>query len=309
MFILERYRMQNFRFDVNIMMLTFSFLLGSSTIAAAQNTIYVTKDGSPDPDGSQTKPFQLVEAGIVRTLSYPAKTVEIAAGKYYESFITDTPVLLTAEKGSAVIGKFDYQASTKLEIITLNTHLAGDETFMPSWQDYQRADNIADFFGDSNPSPDVVCFQEIWDEDLFFGGDGASGIRPRSGYLYGDHGQEEGPILNSGLGLMSNYPLNGFLQIEYEEEAGFFEPGAAKGWVQATIDKDGFTICLFNTHTQADYSSSDYDARAAQIAQLRDSISTYRSLHPSHAVFAIGDFNIYGEGTEYNNILIPRIGT
>jgi endonuclease/exonuclease/phosphatase family metal-dependent hydrolase len=108
---------------------------------------------------------------------------------------------------------------------------------------------------------------------------------------------------------MSKYALNGFLQIEYEEEAGFFEPSAAKGWVQATIFKDGFNIGLFNTHTQADYASSDYNARAAQIAQLRDSISAYRSLHPSHAVFAIGDFNVYGENTEYNNILVPRIGT
>ncbi|MFQ5605191.1 MAG: endonuclease/exonuclease/phosphatase family protein [bacterium] len=300
--------MQSFRYHLNIIELTVPLLLGMSASAIAQNAIYVTKAGSPDPDGSQAKPYQMVEAGIVRTLTSPARTVEIAAGKYYETFTTDTPVVLTAAGGSAVIGKLGYQAATTLEIIILNTHLAGDEVFMPSWQDYERADDIADFFGGPNPSPDVVGFQEIWDEDLFFGGDGANGIRPRSGYPHGDHGDIEGDILNSGLALMSKYPLVGFAQVEYEEEAGTFEPNAAKGWVQATIYKNGFAIGLFNTHTQADYSSSDLEARSAQIAQLRDAIANYRASHPDHVVFAMGDFNVYGEQSEYYNVLIPRMG-
>jgi hypothetical protein len=36
-----------------------------------------------------------------------------------------------------------------------------------SWKDKARAYDIAHFFGGSNPRPDVVGFQEIWDEDLF----------------------------------------------------------------------------------------------------------------------------------------------
>lgn len=186
-------------------------------MAAPQNVVYVTKVGSPDPDGSPAKPYHVVEAGIARTLTSPASTVQIAAGKYYETFTTDTPSILQATSGTVTIGKLDYQASTTLEIITLNTHLAGDEVFMPSWQDYQRADDIADFFGGANPRPDVVGFQEIWDEDLFFGGDGANGIRPRSGYPYGDHGDAEGPTLNSGAALMSDYPLANFVQVEWDD--------------------------------------------------------------------------------------------
>ena len=48
-------------------------LIGQSPLitgmAARQDVIYVTKAGSPDPDGSQSKPYQVVEAGIVRALT------------------------------------------------------------------------------------------------------------------------------------------------------------------------------------------------------------------------------------------------
>lgn len=285
-----------------------AFSLPALHTAIAQDDIYVTKAGSPAPTGSLSSPYQMVEAGIVKTKTSSANTVIIAPGKYYETFTIDTPCILKASGGNAIIGELDYQASTTLEIITLNTHLGGDEVFFPSWQDYERADDIADFFGGHNPRPDVVGFQEIWDEDLFFGGDGANGIRPRSGYPYGDHGDEESDVLNSGCALMSNYPLANFLQTEWDDCYGIFECNAAKGWVQATIVKDGFSIGLFDLHAQSDYTDSDIKARKNQMVELKDVVNSYRAQHPSHVVFVMGDFNIYGEGDEYNDTLIPNVG-
>jgi hypothetical protein len=280
-------------------------LLITST-AVAQDDVYVTKAGSPAPTGTLSDPYQLVEAGIVRTMTSPASTVQIAAGKYYETFTTDTPCILKATGGTVTIGKLDYQASTTLEIITLNTHLAGDQWFMPSWQDYERADDIADFFGGPNPTPDVVGFQEIWDEDLFFGGDGANGIRPRSGYLYGDHGDDGWPA-NSGCALMSKFPLADFVQVEWGDCSGV-DCGANKGWVQATIVKDGFSIGMFNLHADADADEDDVEARFNQMVQLKNAVNSYRTAHPSHVGFVMGDFNIYGEETEYSATLTPQVG-
>jgi len=286
----------------------------STSFAAWQDVIHVTKAGSPDPDGSLSKPYHVVEAGILRTLGSPASAVEIAAGQYYETFTADTPCTLKASGGTVTIGKMDYQASTTLEIITLNTHLFGD-VVGPSWQDYARADDIADFFGGSNPLPDVVGFQEIWDEDLFFGGDGANGIRPRSGYPYGDHGDLVSicPNLictvNSGLALMSKRPLASFQQVAWDECSSFEECSAAKGWLQAMIVKDGFSIALFNLHTEADEDPFSKMARQDQFIQLKTALLLYRAVHPDHVVFVMGDFNVYGEETEYNDVVVPQIGS
>jgi hypothetical protein len=282
--------------------------------ATAQNPIYVSKAGSPDPDGSQSKPYQMVEAGIVRTVTSPANTVQIEAGSYYETFTTDIPSILEASGGTVTIGQLDYQAATTLEIITLNTHLFGD-VVGPSWQDYERADDIADFFGGANPLPDVVGFQEIWDEDLFFGGDGANGILPRSPYLYGDQGEETncGTCGNSGLAIMSKYPLVFFTQVPFKYCDGFLECQATKGWVHTAIWKDGFYIHLINTHTQAGNEEDDLNTRKLQLQELRDWINWVRTGDPGSVIFVMGDLNVYGElygeQGEYNDVLIPEIGT
>lgn len=280
-----------------------------TSTAVGQGVIHVTKAGSPAPTGELSAPFQLVEAGIVKTLTTSATSVQIETGDYYETFTTDVPCTLTASGGPATIGTSNYQAATTLDITTLNTHLFGD-VVGPSWMDYERADDIADFFGDPNPWPDVVGFQEIWDEDLFFGGDGANGILPRSGYPYGDHGDDTfGNPVNSGLALMSDFPLNNFVQVEWDEDSGIPEGLSAKGWIQATIEKDGFSIGVFTLHTNAGFCVGCIVARIYQLEQLRDGINAYRVAHPDHAVFAFGDYNVYGdESVEYWDTLIDRIG-
>jgi endonuclease/exonuclease/phosphatase family metal-dependent hydrolase len=287
------------------------FVVSSILLVLYPNTahatnIYVTKSGSPAPTGEQSAPFHVIEAAVVRAESEPGSRILIGPGKYYEDFTIETACVLHAMQGTAIIGKRDYGEATTLQLITLNTHLAGDEVFFPDkWADYQRADDIADFIKLMSEKPDVVGFQEIWDADLFKGGDGADGIRPRAGYPYGKHGERHGDILNSGAALMSKYPLAGFKQVEFQEDGGFFDPEkhAAKGWVRATIEKHGFSIGVFNTHTHAESNV----VRSAQIYQLINAVNKYRVANPTHVVFMIGDFNVYGETHEYNDSLIPYI--
>jgi hypothetical protein len=279
---------------------------------ASANVIHVTRAGSPAPTGETSAPYRVVHAGIKASTSATADTVLIEPGTYYEVFTTDWPSTLTADGGTVTIGRLDYQAATTVEVITLNTHLFGD-VVGPSWQDYARADDIADSFGGANLSPDVVGFQEIWDEDLFFGGDGANGILPRSGYPYGDHGDEErGHLLNSGVALMSLHALLDFVQGEWDDCADFLECQTAKGWVQARIIKDGFPIGIFTLHTQAGSggfppATAEW-VREQQILQLVDAIDSFRATYPDHVVFAFGDYNVYGETAEYHDVLIPHIG-
>jgi len=288
---------------VTAVTLSILLVIGSLT-ANAQDPIYVTKSGSPDPDGSVSKPYHVVESGIARTLTSSATTLKIGPGKYYETFTVGTPVTLEANGGVVTIGKLDYQTSTTLEIITLNTHLAGD-VIMPSWEDCLRADDIADFIKVLVPKPDVVAFQEIWDEDFFKGGDcdGEVEILHESGYTYGKHGNREfGSIMDSGLAVMSDHSLSGFKQVQWEREGG--EWATAKGFIYATIIKDGFSIGLFNLHTKAEDDASDREIRLEQLSQLVNAVNDYRVNHPDHVVFVMGDFNIKGEGNEYYDSLI-----
>jgi len=279
-------------------------LIGLSTVCTA--AIHVTKAGWPDPDGSAGKPYHMIEAGIVRAQTAVVNNIVVGPGKYYETFTTDIPCTLEALTGTVTIGKMDYLASTTLEIITLNTHLFGDSPG-DSWKDKARAYDIAIKLRDMGAKkPDVVGFQEIWDEDLFFGDDGVTlGIRLRSEYPYGDHGDIGWPGGNSGLALTSLHPIDDFEQRSFGYGTGW-DSWANKGWIQATIKKGGFSIWLFNTHTQAGEDNSVI--RAAQITELITEIDKCRRNHPDHVVFAFGDFNVYGELGEYWTSLIPMIG-
>lgn len=290
--------------------------VGLTTVYAAN--IYVTKAGSPDPDGSSVKPYQMVEAGIVRAKRIPGSTVLIGPGKYYETLTIDRPCTLTAAGGTATIGEMDYEASTTLELVTLNTHLCGDVHFCDSWRDKERAEDISFYIRDTlKRSPDVICFQEIWDDDVFLGDPGdweGEGIRRRAGYPYGKHGTANDCLgcWNSGLAIMSWHLMTNWAQLFWGRAADDMCNGtdcmAGKGWVQTNIEKDGFNIWIVNLHADAHASPGDREARRNQLAKLRDFLIIWMSIYPSHAFFVVGDFNIVGESSEYDGILVDRLG-
>ncbi len=281
-------------------------LLSPSTIVFGQGTVYVNKKGSPNPDGSIEKPYHVIQSAISKTKSTVAKNVLISPGKYYEKFEVSTPCILSANGGLVTIGDFNNTSSTSFDVLTLNTHLAGDVVGMPSWKDKARAYDIAHFFNNFNPRIDIIGFQEIWDEDLFYGGDGAAGILPMSGYLTGKHGSLTGTRPgNSGLSLMSKYELSNYSQKSFGLICSGWDCMANKGWITASIKKDNFKIRIYNLHTQADEAP---EIRKIQLMLLSDNILSYRTEHPDDVVFIIGDFNIFGENSEYDESLVNIIG-
>jgi endonuclease/exonuclease/phosphatase family metal-dependent hydrolase len=200
----------------------------------------------------------------------------------------------------------DSHTSTTVEIITLNTHLFGKKPFAPKWLDAERAAGIAGFLKNLTPQPDAVGFQEIWDAGLFWGEGKKQGIFARSGYAHGEHGDQKKKLLNSGLALMSASPLLNFAQAKWKDCDGL-DCLAAKGWVQATIVKDGFSIGLLNLHAQADEGRDKVWTRLRQFTQLQKAVTEYRRKHPSHVVFVMGDFNVYGGTEEYTTVLRPSM--
>lgn len=282
-------------------------------------SIHVTKSGSPAPDGSESRPYHMVEAGIVKTRISPAKTVEIEAGEYYETFTTDTPCTLTATGGTVTIGQMDYKASTTLDIITLNTHLCGDVHLCTKWCPRERAEDISFYIRDTLQwSPDVVCFQEIWDDDLFLGDPGdweGEGILTWAGYRYGEHGTETDCLgcWNSGLAIMSQHPMAYWTQFFWGPASLGMCDGwdcmAGKGWVQTKIEKEEFNIWIVNLHADAGESPGDKIARILQFARLHDHLFIWKMLNPSHVFFVMGDFNVYGHHDEYMDVLINFLGS
>ena len=180
-------------------------------------------------------------------------------------------------------------AETTLEIVAYNTHLAGD-SFVDSWADAPRASWISQtWMGEL----DWIAYQEVWDEgDLW---------NPYLRHHYEDRMccsftgfKYKGNLEHSGLAMHSRTSLLNAKQKEFHTGAGF-EFFAAKGWLEATIVKDGIAFGLFNTHLQSDYYHDAIRARRSQMRQLSKRINKYKAAYPSRPVVAIGDFNVYGE--------------
>ncbi len=293
-------------------LLSAAILLGGSVTARA-DTHFVSPRGNAAPERDQPgRPWQLVEAAA-RSLPPQGGTVSIAPGTYREGFTLDTPMRLVAPAGGVTIGRFPASPAdrTTFNVFTLNTHLFGD-VVGPSWFDYARAEQIGRRMDLYRDRIDLVAFNEIWDEDLFWGGDGAVGIFPLSGYPRAMHGSATavGEFVNSGLALMSRNPWSETIQVSFDDCFGIVECASNKGYLAATVTKDGFTLRIFSTHTQAGDAPLDGDgevnlpraARLGQIAQLVEDLADYRIAHPSHVILLMGDLNVPGEGEEYETL-------
>ncbi len=311
-----------------LLVLLFSF----SSHSKAQSDIHVDRNGSAAPDGTADKPYQLVKAGACR--ARPNGTVVIRPGVYNETFTLDYPVRLKAS-GPAVIGQMAGKPNTKLKVVTYNTHLFGDEGagLFPQFADRARAAYIADRL--RLEDADVIGLQEVWDEEL------ADAIVQRAGYphhYYNNAHDEADDFLNSGLLLLSKSPLVNASLTFYRDEVSisdcdFFDPlcpiknptkpwecfnifncksyldgFASKGFLQATVFKNGFQIGIFITHTQAEHHKDGVNARRKQLEQLGSQIRKYISENPAAEVILMGDFNVIAGSEDYNNSLLPQTG-
>jgi endonuclease/exonuclease/phosphatase family metal-dependent hydrolase len=297
-------------------------------ISSSAAVHHVSVAGSPAPERDQPgRPWHLVKAAAA-ALPPAGGTVSIQPGVYRETFSIVNPAVLEAPSGAVTIGAVGIAASTTFTVLSWNTHLYGDDLSLPSgipgfpnlhWQDYERADFIGSYFAGRILKPDMVALSEIWDEDLFVGGDGANGIRPQSGYSSWMNFPETKSgavfacgllpmpaVFHSGLTMMAALPMAAMERVHYSDCSGDCPTDgspdclASKGFIGATIAKAGFSIRVYSTHTQAGNDPDAISARQNQLRQLGDAITAYRSANPSHPVFVMGDLNVIGETGTYN---------
>jgi hypothetical protein len=274
---------------------------GAAT-AAGQVTTYLTEFGHFHADGSVAFPHSLLGAAVCS--APPAATISIGPGLRFDTGVFSNDVTLAPTSSPVVI--FGDAVPT----------LPAGWPLMPDpvqWLDDERAPLIGNAL--AAEGVDIAGVNEAWDPDL------ATAIIDHAAFAHGFYANfreafclpvlgclPPAMCLNSGLLLMSEFPVEGPVQVPYQDEAGLFESIATKSYVRATIHKDGFGVGIFLTHTQAGDTAESLAARAGQLNQLAAAIQLYRSINPSHAVIAMGDFNVIGGATEYMTTMTSLLG-
>lgn len=317
----------------------------------AQSTVYASPEGSFDPSGSSVRPFPTIAAVEAYAASLfdagqGGASVILYGGTYAETPTLDRARIYGASGGVATIGEMGQQ-STTFEIATYNVHLFGDaldEGFVDwlvsegilitnplHWREFLRGIHIGYRLYESNV--DFVALQEVWHPDRFFSIKSAAQNLYNETY-YNTYMQLEGlppcipvptssfgiecwsPVLNSGLGVMTKHNLLSAGLGVFGAESGeddFFEPFSTKGYILSTIEKDGITIAVFNTHAQAgsEFTPEIRAARRSQMEQLALHVDLFRTSNPDVPIFVVGDLNIRGSGDpagEYTTTLKNLFG-
>lgn len=201
-----------------------------------------------------------------------------------------------------------------LRILTYNVKMLPG-IFGKGDQDIQRTREIMQAITSMRPAYDVVCLQEVFDEEAREEFD--KGLK--RAFPYRVQKSHDGDIFNedSGLFFASRHPIKAEGKAakfeEFEDQGPIFTSDywSDKGIFGARLDlgrvMPGLTLCVFQTHLQADYYEGEYEAvRAGQIKQIRRFISKALSrVHTPGATAAIlmGDFNVVGESAEADTLL------
>lgn len=256
-----------------------------------------------NPNGSLNGAYNTLEVGL---WAVPTKGIlRLKPASYFEPMTITKPCTLQTTGGTVKIAPYVPQ-STTLTLLSYNTHLFGNNAIpgLPRFEDDARVALIGSVL---NQYPaDVITLQEVWDPDFFTSIRALTAFNFSSGFYGGNH--DGASILNSGLFTLSKHALTSNWQFFYNEEDGTWESMASKGYLRSVITKNGFTVAIFNTHTQSGESSGNVSARAAQLQQLAVDIQVWRALNPTHATIVAGDFNVIGESIEYFTTFFTSIG-
>lgn len=253
-----------------------------------------------NPNGTAAAPFSNIAAAACA--STPAGTIQLTPGTYYERSTFSTPTRITSASGPSTIG-LNATERTSFKVMSYNTHLFG--TFpLPVWQDEDRAIAMGVHFNQRRAEGiDLVGLQEVWSSDRW---DNIWALSLYPGRAYGGR-IDSGNSQNSGLAALSLNPIIGGQQISYTDDNGN-DASASKGFLILHIQKGNFHLGVFITHTQSGSDSNDVSDRALQMQQLATNISVYRALYPSHAILALGDFNMSYASTEFTATLSNQMG-
>jgi endonuclease/exonuclease/phosphatase family metal-dependent hydrolase len=159
--------------------------------------------------------------------------------------------------------------------------------------DLGRLEAIASRVLADKPAWDVLCFQEVFDEDAR----ALLGKRLRKVYPYRVQKCSDHDVFHedSGLFFASRHPILGHRFVEYDAHAGD-DALADKGVFGARLSVGGTTVLVFNTHLQA--SVKHHETREKQLRQVRGFVrgALGRVKEPAKTVaFACGDYNVVAE--------------
>lgn len=273
-----------------------SATLALATVAHAQ--IFLRAVPWFNPNGTSSAPFSNV---LAAQCSAPAGgTIAVRPGTIFQSVTLNQPRTYTAPSGAATIdGRTS--ATTNLRIGSYNVRLWPSFFLSLTLADQDRANLIGPRLQAENC--DAIGLQEVWgyrndpgDTTAFI-----SALRTNYWYYYGDGFGNLGNSNNSGLLTLTRNEPFGFSQSGYTECDGN-DCLANKGFIRLSFVKDGFNVTVFNTHTQAGNSSGNQTTRLDQLNELAFAVNVWRSLNPSHVIFVVGDFNVDGNSSEFNNM-------
>jgi endonuclease/exonuclease/phosphatase family metal-dependent hydrolase len=283
----------------SITILAFAALAGFASATNAQ-TIFCRPTTWFNPNGTASAPFSNIAAAACA--STPNGTIQLTPGTYFEQGTFNTPTRITSASGPSTIG-LNATERTTFKVMSYNTHLFGAFP-LPVWQDEDRAIAMGLYFNQRRAEGvDLVGLQEVWASNRW---DNIWALSLYPGRAYGGR-VDSGNTQNSGLAALSLNPILGGTQVSYTDDNGN-DASASKGFLILHIQKGNFHLGVFITHTQSGSDSNDVSDRALQMQQLATNISVYRALYPSHAILALGDFNMSYASTEFTSTLSNQMG-
>lgn len=268
-------------------------------------SVYVRTVPWFNPSGAASAPFSNIRAALCGTVQNPLD-MRLAPGTYYEPVTFSAPGTYSAPNGSATIDPGTL-ATTSFRVVSYNVRLWPGFFVSLTLADQERADLIGPRLTAENA--DVVALQEVWDYRLDAIDASARTNAVRGIYTSQYYGSEfySGDNMNSGLLTQSVHALSGGVQRRYTECDGN-DCQASKGWTRVLMNKNGFNIAVFNTHTQAGSSAENKTTRLSQLNELAQDVVVFRALNPSYAVFVAGDFNIDLFNSEFSGNMSNAMG-
>ena len=214
----------------------------------------------------------------------PVKSTELLAALAFvlATFISIAVAFFSASKANA----FERINANTVRIKILSYNVKGLPALInPDW-DQNRFGDIGSILGahrDAGLAPDIVLLQEAFSNRT-------PELAQNSRYPFNVVGPSSSKIINSGLSILSEFPIEFHQTLLYGDlDCGTWDCFASKGAEIVRLQLPGvpFLLTIANTHVQ-----SDRDQEAARGAQLHDFAVFLASLvNRDLGLLAGGDFN------------------
>ncbi len=151
-----------------------------------------------------------------------------------------------------------------------------------------RAKELADSITSDEKQPEVIVFQETFNEDATR--ELAEGIKKDYPYII----HNVAPHLsgfNSGCMIASKYPME---NVEFYKFDGMIDGDrnlAPRGITKVELNLDGKKVQIFGAHTQSFLGEERVNVRLEQMTYLRDIMRREKEISPNVHQIAVGDLN------------------